>query len=430
MRQDLRNYSIFPKILEAGVETAVTIAPLGAQCAFTDEQYLVRFVPMNESIEPLSYDKYDCLTVKPEGGALRFTHAFPGEQEHRVQIYRLPLSGDVWQDPWRVFRVYSLKPDMYCLRPYRGDFHVHTCRSDGQEEPAVVAANYRKYGFDFLAITDHHKWRPSLEAIAAYKDVPADLKIFPGEEIHAPGNHIHIVGFGGEFSVNELFEQNPEKYEREVYDIIRNGDIPAGVNQFEYASSVWCFDRVREAGGLGIYAHPHWIPNAYHVPDVMSDALFERKPFDAFELIGGHEVYSNNMQTAYYNEARANGLKIPIVGSSDSHGTEEEGGWFRLFWTLVFARNSEKSSVISAVKELRSVAVEQYPGEAFRIYGPYRMVKFAQFLEYDYFPLHAELCFEEGRAMKDWILGDRGAAERLAALHGRTAALMERCYRG
>lgn len=427
---DLRHYSVFPKILRANAETAVAIVPQCAHAAFTDFEYLVRFVPMNASVEPLPNDRYDCLNVAPEGGALRFIRAFPGEQEHRIQVFRLPLGDDAWQSPWRAFRVYSLRPDLYAMRPYRGDFHVHTCRSDGQEEPSVVAADYRRAGFDFLAITDHHKRRPSLEAIAAYKDVPVDLKIFPGEEIHAPGNHIHIVGFGGDFSVNELFERDPEKYEREVNDILRNGDMPGGVNQFEYASSRWCFDRVREAGGMGIYCHPHWIPNAYHVPDAMSDALFARKPFDAFELIGGHEVYSNNIQTAYYNEARANGLKIPIVGSSDSHGTEEEGGWFNLFWTIVFASDLHRGSVISAVKELRGVAVEQYPGEAFRVYGPYRMVKFAQFLQYDYFPLHAELCFEEGRAMKDYALGDRSAAGRLAVLHGRTAALLEHCYKG
>jgi hypothetical protein len=427
---DLKHYSVFPKILRAGVETAVTIAPQGAHAAFTDEQYLVRFVPMNASIEPLPYDKYDCITVKSEGGALRFTHAFQGEQEHRIQVFRLPLGEDVRQDPWRAFRVYSLEPELYAMRPYRGDFHVHTCRSDGQEEPAIVVANYRKYGFDFLAVTDHHKWQPSQEAISAFKDAKTDLKVFSGEEIHAPGNHIHIVGFGGNFSVNELFKQNPDKYYQDVYDLIRENDMPDGINQFEYASCIWCFDRVREAGGMGIYCHPHWIPNAYHVPDAMSDALFARKPFDAFELIGGHEVYSNNIQTAYYNEARAGGMKIPVVGSSDSHGTEKEGGWFNLFWTIVFARDLKRDSVISSVKELRSVAVEQYPGEACRIYGPYRMVKFAQFLQYDYFPLQAELCFEEGCAMKDYALGDRGAAERLAAMHGRTAVLLERCYKG
>jgi predicted metal-dependent phosphoesterase TrpH len=62
--------------------------------------------------------------------------------------------------------------------PLRGDFHVHSRHSDGKEEPAVVCANYRRDGFDFLAITDHRRYFPSLRAIEAYKNIPTGLKIY------------------------------------------------------------------------------------------------------------------------------------------------------------------------------------------------------------------------------------------------------------
>jgi hypothetical protein len=426
MKHELTNYEVFPKILPADKSSTITIRPLGLHAAFDPNAlYLVRFIPMDQSIEPLEYDQYPSITTHPEAGVLRFSHMFSEEQEHYIKVFKLPET----ETPLGTFRVFSLKPDLYALKPYRGDFHVHTCRSDGQESPAIVAANFRRHGFDFLAITDHHKWYPSQEAMDAYKDAPIDLGIFHGEEIHATDNHIHIVNFGGSYSVNELFENDDEKYRREVHVIMNNTTVPHGVNAFEYASSVWCFDRVREAGGLAIFCHPYWIPNAYHVPQKMVDLLFERKPFDAFEVIGGHEVYSNNMQTAYYNEARAKGMTIPIVGSSDAHGTEDEY-WFDWFSTIVFAKDPERDSIISAVKGLYSVAVECYPGEAFRLYGPYRMVKYAQFLMYEYFPLHHALCFEEGRQMKEYACGDESAVQKLSVMHGRTAALLERCYRG
>ena len=74
---------------------------------------------------------------------------------------------------------------------------MHTRYSDGKEAPAIVCANYRRDGFDFLAITDHGKYFPSLEAIDAYENIPTGMKIFRGEEVHPPGNHIHMVNFGG-----------------------------------------------------------------------------------------------------------------------------------------------------------------------------------------------------------------------------------------
>ena len=35
---------------------------------------------------------------------------------------------------------------------------MHTFRSDGHQAPAIVAAEYRKNGYDFLALTDHRKY--------------------------------------------------------------------------------------------------------------------------------------------------------------------------------------------------------------------------------------------------------------------------------
>ena len=40
-----------------------------------------------------------------------------------------------------------------------------------------LAANYRKNGYDFMAITDHERYYPSLEAKDVYQDVPIGLNI-------------------------------------------------------------------------------------------------------------------------------------------------------------------------------------------------------------------------------------------------------------
>lgn len=427
LKRELAYYEIFPKILESGKNTKLAVRPLGKHAEFIpDTEYLVMFLPMCETNESLNTE-YDSIVVHSRDGLLQFEHAFPGEQAHIVRVFKLPVKDREMDRLLGNFMVYSLLPDLFVLRPYRGDFHVHTCRSDGKEAPAVVAANYRKSGFDFLAITDHHVWYPSEEAIKAYEGTPIDLSLFNGEEVHPHKNHVHMVNFGGKYSVNELFENDPDSYYREVNEIMERIKVPEGVNAFQYASCVWCFDRIREAGGLGIFCHPYWIANVYHVAEKFTDFLFEKKPFDAFELLGGHEVYSNNMQTAYHNEARAKGMQIPVVGASDSHGTEN-AMWFNWMYTIVFSKDMELASIKDAVKDLKSVAVEHYPGEAFRIYGPFRLVKYADFLLNEYFPLHDQLCFEEGRLMKDYICGDKNSLELLKQMQGRTKVLLERCF--
>lgn len=431
MKRELADYEIYPKIIRADTKTRVTISPRGRHAAFKqNEEYLIRFLPMCATNEGkvLSYAlSYESLTLQPEDGSLHFEHTFPGEQAHIVRVFRLPVVDEEKEKPIGNFMVYSLEPDLFALRPFKGDFHAHSCESDGVEAPAIVAANYRRNGFDFMALTDHGRYYPSLEAISAYDNAPIDIRLFPGEEVHPPRNHVHMVNFGGNKSINEIFTKDKARYEREVEEILLTLDLPAEINAFEYASCIWVFDQIRQAGGLGIYCHPYWIADVYHVAENFSDLLFANKPFDAFELLGGHEAHSNNIQTAYYQEARARGQQIPIVGASDSHGSEY-GNWFNWLYTIVFTDKLTLEGIKNSVTSFYSTAVEHYPGEAFRVYGSLRLVKYTDFLLNEYFPLHDQLCQEEGRLMKEFICGNQDTLPLMHQLQGRTAGLLKRCF--
>ena len=37
-----------------------------------------------------------------------------------------------------------------------------------------------------------------------------DMKIYPGEEVHTPDTDVHIVNFGGSYSVNALYEKSAQ----------------------------------------------------------------------------------------------------------------------------------------------------------------------------------------------------------------------------
>jgi hypothetical protein len=290
-------------------------------------------------------------------------------------------------------------------------------------------ASYRKAGFDFTGLTDHRNFGASIAAIEAYKDAAVDMCVCKGEEVHLPGNHVHIVNFGADESVQAYAESDTDKFKAEVNKIADDSVIPDGVNRFEYAACLWIFERIRRFGGLAILPHPHWKSNVYHDPDDMTDALFASGAFDAFELLGGIDPCDINTQVAYYNDARAKGQNVVVVGSSDSHG-QINRKYFDWYKTVLFAKELSIDGIREAVKSGYSVAVEEFPGENARAHGPYRLVCFTLFLLSEYFPIHDEMCFEEGRQMKAYALGEPDAAPLLKMLSGRTGRYLEKVYKG
>lgn len=422
------SYMVEPLIVRCDAEQSVRILPLGKQAAFDDaREYRVTVIPM-EFKEPDLYAwpvPYRNLVLHPQNGILTFTCRFREEQEWTLSV----APADDPTHPVLHFHLYSLAEDLYGLHPYCGDQHSHSARSDGREDPGVVAANYRKCGFDYLALTDHFRWEPSEEAMQDFSGVPIDLALFHGEEVHLdrPQTYnIHMVNFGGEESVNAQYEADPEQAEQEIHAIAAESELPYGIDPEEYARRVWVSERVRRSGGMTVLAHPFWIVgNRYNMDQRMLDYCMRSGIYDAMEIMTGQTVHENNLQLSFYMEERANGVNIPFVGSSDSHGTDP-AIYFGMVRTVVLAESTEKQAIFDAIRSRRCAAVEHYPEEEPRVWGDFRMVKYVRFLLRFYFPLHDALCAEEGRLMKDYLLGEQGAADRLRDCHGRTEALADR----
>lgn len=422
MRIESRFFHVSPKVLLAGRESVIEFRPLFDHVRFAEgTRYQCAVIPTEGVPGQTLWGELPRHPVTPVNGAIRVPIAPVGEQEYIVLIERVE---DDRPQLLAEFRLYSMEEDLFALRPWKGDLHVHTYHSDGKESPAYVAGMYRGAGFDFMAVTDHRKYAPSLEAMAAFEGVPIDLRLYPGEEVHPPDNPVHIVNFGGRFSINAIFDA--DEYRSEVQAIESRLGAP-----YQYASCVWCFDKIREADGLGIFCHPYWLAgHRYDVPLHLTDMVFANQPYDAYEVIGGFFRYqweSNKLQVARYEEERAKGKQIPIVGSSDSHGTEQSDlfGWY---YTIVFSPTPDLQDVISGIKGLKSVAVEAVAGELPRAFGPFRLVKYAQYIMREVFPLHDELCVEEGRLMLAHAAGDAEAAEALGRLRGRVGRLYDEVW--
>lgn len=433
MKNELYFYDIFPKVIPSGADVPIHIRSLSPHTAFTQEEYTLRVYPMTFDIYSASKPPVYETTLRPQNGELCFTHAFPGEQEHSVRIYDREGRCLV------KLAVYSLLPDLMERRPFMGDFHVHSCCSDGKEAPEFVAAIYREHGFDFMAVTDHLRRKPSLRAVEFYRPLELDFQIYPGEEVHTFGNNVHIINFAGDFSINEEARQiddynfNWDYPAREEWDAkVRAraagmAGLPEGVDPYIHASCLTVLERIRDAHGLGIFCHPHWIADVYNVSDAFTRFYLENGFADAFELIGGQTGLENQMQIAMYQEMISKGARIPVVSSSDSHGTVNSI-CFDQMKTMVFARENTREELISAVKEGYTAALDDKGPEDVQMYSSYRMVSYGLFLYHNYFPLHNELCREEGRLMRAWLGGDASAADRLKSLKGEVPRMMEKYF--
>ena len=442
MKMELHDYDIFPKVFPVGVSADITVKPLGVHTKFSGEYKIMvqRLDGGHIGHEFSAWNHTDYFVTPCEDGCLRFTYTADKEGELAVRIYKKDSDRRTVQ-----LNLYALAEDMADRIPLRGDLHMHTCRSDGHGDPAVVCADYRMKGYDFIVVTDHSRYYPSLEAIRAYKDVKTALNILPGEEVHLPQTDVHIVNAGGLFSINGLFDYlrnyietdgdidarrfddtitppdivTDEQYNREL-DAIEASltDVPADVNKRWYAVCVWAFDKIREAGGLGIFAHPYWISDMWQIHEPFTQYMLANKPFDAFEVLGGENYYQQNgFQTAIYYDEYRRGNVLPIVGSTDSHNSTENNRNAAICSTIVFAHKNERADILQSIKDKYSVAVDTISAE-YRLVGEHRFQKYACYLMENFYPLHDRAAYSDGEIMRKYYLGEADASvvEATAAL--------------
>ncbi len=428
MNKELLYFEVSPKIVAAGRKAKIRIRPMHGHSAFRpDMSYEVFHFPCQERRLPKENSR---LRSEIRKGVMEVEAVFRGEQEHVILVESVK---DGKRATVGDFRLYSLEKDLFGLRPYKGDFHIHSCHSDGVESPAYVAASSRKIGLDFMAVTDHRKMPPSVEAINTFKELDLDMALFQGEEVHPPGNSVHMINYGGRTSINSLFSDEA-RYVAEVEKTLRRLKLnPESPDDRDFASCVWCFDMIRKAGGLGIFCHPYWFcSNCYDVSESMTTRILDARPFDALELIGGyhkHEMFSNLLMATRYYEELAKGRKIPVVGASDAHGCET-GELFGWYYTVVLSKSNSLDDVIPAIKSLNSVAIQAVQGESMHAYGSFRLVKYVCFLLKEYFPVHDGICRQEGELMLRYAAGDGKAAKILSHLKGGVQNLMDRYWCG
>ena len=429
MGRELLKYHITPRVVRADQHQTVTVTGLDGSSRFYDDcEYFAKVCPLEEYnfVKDRTFpggNDIPEIRCACENGVVTFGYFFTGEQEWNVQIYRKETEkhrnpmynhhAATWQHLINrpltgvSFRMYSLREDLYGRTPLKGDLHIHTDYTDGDESPAMTAALYREAGYDFIGITDHHTFTPCLQAIEAFRDLPTGFKIYPGEEIHnGYGGYFHTVNFGCRESVCRRVMEEREQVEREVDAIEAELTLSEGLDRREMAWRAWIHRSIKASGGISILPHPYAvIGGVYNIQTKVCRAVFEMGLCDAFEILGGIKTNNNRRQTALYTEALAAGIDLPIVGSNDTHHPMlgHDYNTFDHAFTIAFARDAD--SVQEAVLNRYTVAVDNHVVEDKTVWGRQRLVNYAWFLIENYYDIHDTLCADIGHAILRHLFG-------------------------
>lgn len=382
-----------------------------------------KIVPMEQyAIQHKDYHinelyRYPFEEVCDEGdGLFSVTHTFGGEQRHNVRIY---YDGKLLGR----LHAYSVAEDLAKLNCYKGDTHLHTNCSDGEGTPFEVACAYRAIGCDFIVVTDHHRYWPSVQADEEVSALTEAFTVIRGEEIHNMDmGYFHIINMGGSVSVNEIIENDDAYVQAEVNKILAERDFEGLSDPRSAAFRIFVANEIRKGGGVAILPHPYWHIGEYHTQPEEVVYHFRHGDYDALEVLAACDYQNNgsNLQELLRVEMIAEGIKVPVVGSSDAHYalSRKANGLFGIQFTLVFA--SSPDDILDAVKEERAVAINRTDDVIFHAVGRYRYAKYARFLMAEYFPAYTKLTEKHAAAMAEKNEAAMRAAEAEIAAFQKT----------
>ena len=413
----------FPIVVKADSEATVTLVFENEPLLATPNDVQFEYIcadGLNVKGEVLARPQGEIIPCKIDGNTVTITTLFRGETEHTLRVVKKG------SDPKKPIilgtaNLYSLKPDYFALRPYRGNMHMHSKFSDGSkdETPAFMVATCRKLGHDFAIETDHRAYAGSLSAIEDLSKLPTDMKTFPGEEVHSPDNGVHILSLGASESMTDWYTNKRSEYDTAVaQEKAKLPDaIPANL-KFPIAASFAVWDKIRSCGGVAVFAHPYWRPSdRQYIPTLVSDYFLQTAKFDAVEILNGG---SSDLSVLHYNELRAQGLKIAVIGNSDAHSSKH----LEPAYTLILAEEPAFPSLAKNIRLRNCAAVDIDPkSKRQTVIGEFRFSRYAIFLLNNFYPKQNEICNQEGEWLIKALAGDAEAIASLKNSQGTTPNL-------
>ncbi len=145
-----------------------------------------------------------------------------------------------------------------CVNPhprwYKGDLHLHSIHSDGENPIPELVAAARARGLDFLALTDHNTvaQNPHLPAAST-----AEVLMIPGEEITTYYGHANVWGLDRWL---DFRARTPADAEALIAEAHRRG-LLFSINHPKDEGPDWDWKTVRGFDCLEVWQAPWWVSN-------------------------------------------------------------------------------------------------------------------------------------------------------------------------
>ena len=417
--------TMFPRVFKANTKSQVKIELANKELLKKPlEIKYIRADGFLKSGKRAEYRDYDSLDFSIKDGSIIIDHFFEGQQEHSFVV--CPKGATNPKDFIARFVAYSLSPEMFVLKAIKGEFHMHSTISDGKASEADMLVACMKCGYDFASLGDHKvmcDWfgRPKGDkTLVGYgyqqisqdtlKKLDASMVVFNAEEVHL-NHYVHFHNFGGSQGVVQWAYENPAEYEIEMEKRIskfsKKYKSRDTIEQMAVADFV--FDKVNEYGGISVFNHPTWnIAGHLGMTDEVMGELMMSDKCDAIEVANSN--YKENVQAyaAVQQYAIKKGKKPRLVGNSDAHKTDKVGSSY----TIAFVEDISIPSMKKAIRNANSLGVDAN-NKPPMIMGDYDLVKYAYFLEAEYFPVKKKIRKMEAEVLKE-VLNNNTGFEKLA----------------
>ncbi len=350
-----------------------------------------------QSIEVLSRGDFyhkDTLEYKIENNTIQFSYKMPYLGEFVIKV------NFTYKESKTVF-LYCLDEVMIRLRPLKGDLHMHSIYSDGKTTPFALVLASLGAGMDFISISDHDSYEGSLDAIQKAKQNNIDLVVLAGEEVSVGGKkdmsiaqgNGHILSVNANRSIEEQ-RRDTKKYEKElqeITEILKKEDIDKNIDPVHYAKNVWVIDKIKEAKGISILAHPNWIyrDEKYHLHQAFYKEMLKSSHLDGVEVFGEEQIKEHNNMTHLTALQTKNKHKyLAPFANSDAHDSDHEIGER---FTIIFVKESSASSLMDAMKEGLTCAIHKRENNEHQFIGKDDLAQYVYFLLKEYYPKHSSL---------------------------------------
>jgi predicted metal-dependent phosphoesterase TrpH len=350
-----------------------------------------------ESIEVLSRGDYyhkDKITYKIENNNILFRYNMHYLGEFVIKV-------NFTYKESKLVCLYCLDKTMIQLRPLKGDLHMHSIYSDGKTTPFAMALACLGAGMDFISITDHDSYEGSLQAIQKVKQNNIDLLVLKGEEVSVGGKadmsvaqgNGHILSINANKSIEEQ-RKNSKKYEKELEDIVKvlkKENIDKSIDPIHYAKNIWVINKIKEAKGISILAHPNWVyrDGKYHLHQAFYKEMLKTSKLDGVEVFGEEKIKEHNNMTHLTALQTKNRHKyLAPFANSDAHDSDHEVGER---FTVLFVKEKSASNIITAIQEGLTCAVFKRENYEHQFIGKDALAQYVYYLIKEYYPKHYSL---------------------------------------